>query len=119
MCQRRGQEFCEEVVGQFFEIKYDEIDAQMAQAMAEVIFGCVSGFLILGPGPTRNMFALIVRLLPACCCPLWLRDRERNLKVSGIGEFWLMWSAVIMGLIGFANLVWFPFSQLAIPSKLL
>jgi hypothetical protein len=60
----------------------------------EVFISLISCVFLSGPRVDCNLGHWVLRRLPPSLSPTWLKDQEGNLKLSGVGEFWL-WEAAL------------------------
>jgi hypothetical protein len=93
-CISRGQKFCEEEMAQMVPVRYEEVASGLKNIYIGFALGLVSVIFLTGPSADCNLGHWSVKRLPPSLSPTWLKDQEGNVKLSGVGEFWLYWAAI-------------------------
>lgn len=105
-CQEFGKEFCTNVINELYPFEYETAQLSMPGYCIEVIISTIAVLFLTGPRVDCNLGHWVVKRLPPAWSPPWLKDEEDNVKLSGVGEFWLYKAALTSAFFCVEVFVW-------------
>jgi hypothetical protein len=95
-CMVEGKDFCDSE-GPFTKViasDFDVIPLALIGHFMDLAITLISVIFLTGPRVDCNLGHWVIERLPPSMSPTWLKDDEGNVKLSGVGEFWLYKVAV-------------------------
>ena len=75
-------------------VRFEEVAVGLTNHYVGFALCLISVIFLTGPRADCNLGHWLVKQLPPSLSPTWLKDQEGNVKLSGVGEFWLYWAAI-------------------------
>jgi len=89
-CMVEGREFCENgPLTNVIAYDFDVIPLALMGHFMDLAITLISVVFLTGPRVDCNLGHWVIQRLPPSLSPTWLKDEEGNVKLRGVGEFWL------------------------------